>query len=287
MRCTKAIIPVAGYGTRRFPVGKTIEKCMLPVVNRPVIDYVVEDCVKAGITDIYFVVGEQSTQLHDYYQQKPGLEAYLRQNGKDAMIPLIQPPQNVRFHFITQDTSIGSPYGTSIPVWLCREYVEPGEHVLVLMGDDFIFRNDDKSEVARLMAQVEQAGGSALLGAEIDRSKVGNYGVIAFSKEAGDNVFSHIQEKPRPEEAASNLINISKYILEADFFTYLDQSIKEHSGQGEYYLTDALNMYVQAGRHMYVLPAEGEYLDSGTAESWLHANQVVFAAQQTKEGHGS
>lgn len=287
MRCTKAIIPVAGYGTRRFPVTKTIEKCMLPIVNRPVIDYVVEDCVKAGITDIYFVVSEESTQLHDYYQQKPRVEAYLRTNGKEALIPLVQPPQDVRFHFVTQDTSPNALFGTAIPVWLCREYVEPGEHVLVLMGDDFIFRTDGQSEAARLMATVATDGGSALLAAEVDPSQVSSYGVIAMKEVDGANIFSHIQEKPRPEEAESNLINISKYLFEARFFTYLEQSIQQHTGKGEYYITDALNAYVEAGNRTYVLPAEGQYLDSGTVENWIKANQVVFAAEQAKEGHGS
>lgn len=82
MKCTKAIIPVAGWGTRRLPITKTIEKCMLPLGNRPVVDYAVQDCIAAGITDIYFVVGEQSTQIRDYYRSNVDLNDYLKRNGK-------------------------------------------------------------------------------------------------------------------------------------------------------------------------------------------------------------
>jgi len=83
MNVTKAIIPVAEWGTRRLPITKTIEKCMLPIGNRPLVDYVVQDCLKAGINDLYFVVGEQSTQLQDYYRSNIPLNDYLRRNGKE------------------------------------------------------------------------------------------------------------------------------------------------------------------------------------------------------------
>lgn len=281
MNCTKAIIPVAGYGARRLPITKTIEKCMLPIVNRPVIDYVVEDCVKAGITDIYFVVSPGSVQLRDYYSQKPDLAAYLRANGKENMLDVIQPPHNVQFHFIEQDTSPGAPYGTTVAVWLCREYIDAGEHVLVLMGDDFIFNADGSSETARLIAAVSQTGGSAMLAAKVPPETVNQYGVIAAHEDNGVQRFDHIQEKPSIEDAASNLINISKYIFEAHFIEeYLDAAMQDQP-DGEYQITDPLNAYVADGYLMQVLPTTGQYLDSGTAENWIHANNVVLDARQS------
>ncbi len=278
MNCTKAIIPVAGYGTRRLPITKSIEKCMLPIVNRPVIDYVVEDCIKAGVKDIYFVVSPGSTQLQDYYSQKPDVAAYLRMNGKENMLPLIEPPHNVQFHFIEQDTSPGADYGTAIPVWLCREFINTDEHVLVLMGDDFIFNPDGTSEAARLI-EAAKRGGSALLAAQVPHEVVNRYGVIAAHEDNGVQRFDFIQEKPPVEEAASNLINISKYIFEARFFhEYLEAAVQSQQ-EGEYYITDPMNAYVADGNLMQVLPAHGEYLDSGTAENWIHANNVVLDAQ--------
>ena len=101
MNITKAIIPVAGRGTRWLPLTKSIEKCMLPVGNRPIIDYVVEDCLRAGITEFYFIVGEDSMQLRSYYRPNLDLEDYLKRNGRDDMLPLIDTP-DARFHFIIQ-----------------------------------------------------------------------------------------------------------------------------------------------------------------------------------------
>lgn len=279
MKCTKAIIPVAGYGTRRLPITKVVEKSMLPILNRPVIDYVVEDCIKAGITDIIFVVSAGSTQIREYYSQTPALEQYLQSSGKDQMIALIAPPKNVQFHFVEQPVGPSTKHGTTIPVWLCREFVEPGEHVLVLMGDDFIYNPDGSSEIARLIAQVQATGsGSGMLGVEVPHEQVSRYGVIAMHQEDGQYIFDHIQEKPTVEEAQSNLINVSKYVFEASFFDYLDKAVQV-ARKGEYYITDPLNAYVADNNKLCVLPATGTYLDSGTVENWLAANNFIANAQ--------
>lgn len=275
MNCTKAIIPIAGYGTRRLPITKVVEKAMLPILNRPVIDYVVEDCIKAGITDIYFVVSQGSTQIRDYYKHAPALEAYLKASGKDEMISQITPPKDVRFTFVEQPTGAGAKHGTTIPVWLCREYIKPDEHILVLMGDDFIYNSDGSSEVARLIKEVELTGsGSCMLGVEVPHETVGKYGVIAMHNDGDHYVFDHIQEKPSIDEAQSNFINISKFIFEASFFEYLDKAVQKEES-GEYLITDPLNAYVQDGNRLGVLPISGKYLDSGTVENWLEANNFV------------
>lgn len=283
MNCTKAILPVAGYGTRRLPITKAIEKCMLPVLNRPIIDYVVQDCIKAGITDIYFVVNEGADQIRRYYAPAPQLEQYLQENKKSELVAAIRPPEEVRFHFVEQPITDGAPYGTAIPVWLCREFVQENEHVLVLGGDDFIYNADGSSEVSRLLQEVSVAGGgSALLGAQVAPEAVSRYGVIVSHEEADRRIFDYIQEKPAPGEAKSNLINISKYLLESSFFSYLDAVVQGgHTTNGEYYFTDALNAYVAAKNNMSVLPIRGAYLDGGSVENWLNANNVVAASQQS------
>ncbi|MGF7228952.1 MAG: sugar phosphate nucleotidyltransferase [Candidatus Saccharibacteria bacterium] len=275
MQCTKAIIPVAGFGTRRLPITKVIEKCMLPILNRPIIDYVVEDCIKAGISDIYFVVSPGASQVREYYEKAPKLEQYLKSQHKEAMMPLITPPTSVQFHFVQQDTSVGAPYGTSVPVWLCREFIEPDEHVLVLMGDDFIYNADGSSEAARLLAAVQSSGASAgMLGVEVLPEQASHYGVIESRQRDTHREFVAIQEKPAPGEAKSNLVNISKYLFDAAFFAYVDKDIARDK-TAEYHLTDVLNAYVAAGNAIAVVPAVGEYLDSGNVVYWLYANQVV------------
>ncbi len=270
MTVTKAIIPVAGWGTRRLPITKTIEKCMLPIGNRPLVDYVVQDCLKAGITELFFVVGEDSTQLEDYYRSNIKLNDYLRQNGKIDKLPMVAPLDGVKLHFITQP-SYGK-YGTAVPIALCADYVDQGESVVVLMGDDFIWNADGSSEVTRLLESTPE-GACGLLAAEVPLEMVGKYGVIESDHEGN---YVSIIDQPKPGEAPSNLINISKYLLTKDVIDRAAGLPVAHNG--EYQLPDAINAYVNDGGKVKVVPAQGEYLDGGSVEGWLHANNVVLGS---------
>lgn len=268
MSVTKAIIPVAGWGTRRLPITKTIEKCMLPIGNRPLVDYVVQDCLKAGITELFFVVGEDSTQLQDYYRSNIKLNDYLRRNGKEDKLPMVAPLDGVKLHFITQP-SYGK-YGTAVPISLCAEYIDDSESVVVLMGDDFIWNKDGSSEIERLLKAVPE-GSCGLLATKVASEDVSKYGVIELDSE-GNYVRS--VEKPNVEDAPSDLINISKYVLTKEV---IDLCISvAPAPNGEYQLPDAVNQYVAAGGQVKVVPAVGEYLDGGSVEGWLHANNVVI-----------
>ncbi len=270
MAITKAIIPVAGYGTRRLPITKAIEKCMLPIGNIPVIDFVVQDCILAGITDIYFVVCDGARQLKDYYSRNQDLEEYLRANDKSSYIPQITPP-NVNFHYINQDLSSGH-YGTTVPVWLCREYIEKGEQVLVIMGDQFFYRTDGGSNAADLIAEVEKSGlKSGLLGVPVPDEDVPRYGII--EKDENDN-YVRIVEKPKLEDAPSNLNNASFYLFDSVLFDYFEKDMQiPHTG--EYMIIEPINRYVADGHSIKVSEAKGVYLDAGSVEGWLHANNVV------------
>ena len=267
---TKAIIPVAGWGTRRLPITKAIEKCMLPIGNRPLVDYVVQDCIKAGITDIYFVVSDGSTQLQAYYSDNGALNTYLIAAGKEDMLPVVAPPSGVNFHYIPQDAN--GKYGTAIPVGLAAPYVQPGESVVVLMGDDFIYNPDGSSEVARLLAATPE-NGNAMLGVNIPREHVSRYGVLELN---ANSEFVRIVEKPSPEQAPSTLINVSKYVLNHDMLTAVAQ-YAELALSGEYYITEPINQYIMNGGSLKVVQAQGRYLDGGSVEGWLHANNVVHS----------
>ena len=270
MTVTKAIIPVAGWGTRRLPITKTIEKCMLPIGNRPLVDYVVQDCLKAGITELIFVVGEDSTQLQDYYRSNIKLNDYLRRNGKQDKLPMVAPLSGVNLHFITQP-SYGK-YGTAVPIALAADYVDPGESVVVLMGDDFIYNADGSSEVARLLDAVPE-GSCGLLATKVAREDVNKYGVIELDD---DGNYVRSVEKPEPQDAPSDLINISKYVLTKEV---VDMTVSiEPAPNGEYQLPDAVNHYVAGGGQVKVVSAAGQYLDGGSVEGWLHANNVVLGA---------
>jgi len=271
MNITKAIIPVAGWGTRRLPITKAIEKCMLPIGNIPVIDFVVQDLLKAGVTDIYFVVSGDAKQLRDYYSRNTELEAYLERNGKTEMLPTVMPPENTNFHYIVQDTT-NTQYGTTVPVWLCREFIEKDEQVLVIMGDQFFYRRDNGSNAADLIQLVADRGlRTGLLGVPVPESEVSKYGII--EKDTHDN-YVRIVEKPRPEDAPSNLNNASFYLFDSVVFEYLERDMQAPHA-GEYMIIDPINEYVNDGNQVVVGEAKGEYLDAGSVPGWLHANQVV------------
>jgi UTP--glucose-1-phosphate uridylyltransferase len=268
MNITKAIIPVAGWGTRRLPITKAIEKCMLPIGNRPVVDYVVQDCINAGITDVYFVISEQSTQLRDYYQSNIDLNDYLRRSDRENLLPLVTPPK-IHFHYITQSSY--AKYGTAIPVSLVVPLLNEGESAVVLMGDDCIYSKDGISEVARLISAA--GDNSSMLGIIVPHDDVSKYGVLETNQ--NDELIG-IVEKPAVDDAPSDMINVSKYVLNYTALKIIEKFAQTEKTSGEYYITDPINEYITGGGRLKVVETAGQYLDSGTVEGWLHANQVVI-----------
>lgn len=272
MPITKAIIPVAGWGTRMLPITKSIEKSMLPVGTRPVIDYVVQDVIEAGIKDIYFVVGEQSSQIESYYRSNIQLNDYLKRKGKQDILPLVAPLEGVSIHFIVQPSTGG--YGTSIPVGLAGEFVGDDEQALVIMGDNIFHRTDGGSNAADFIRLVEETGVVAgLLGVPVPEADIPKYGIIEKDE---DNRFVRIVEKPKLEDAPSNLNNASFYIFPKAIFE-LAKELPANPTRGEYEITDAINAYVASGGAVVVGEATGEYLDCGSPAGWLHANIVIAA----------
>jgi UTP--glucose-1-phosphate uridylyltransferase len=274
-KITTAIIPVAGYGTRRLPITKTIEKCMLPIGNRPIVDYVVEDCMKAGITDIWFVVSENSTQIHQYFGHNRRLEKYLRSKDKTAELAQIQPPTTVNFHYIKQ--SPYGKYGTTIPVALALKEIGVNESVLVVMGDDFFYHapGDESSQLSDLVAAAG-IGEASVLGFQVaSREEASKYGVI--EQDVNGN-FVKIWENPKPEDAPSLLINLAKYVITPRLAELITAHATDEDGAapgGEYQILRPIDDFVSTGGVMRVVSATGQYLDGGNLAGWLYANDVV------------
>ena len=269
---TKAIISVSGWGTRRLPITKAIEKCMLPVGNRPVVDYVVQDAIMAGIKDIYFVVNSADTQVEKYYTQHQKLEHYLHFAGKTEYLRYIAPPQGVNFYFLDQEVT--TKYGTAIPVGLCFPYIKPNESVALLMGDDFVYNADGNSELAYLISQTAP-GGSSMLTTQMPANRLREYSVIEFDPQGN---YFQVADHPEPENAPSNYVNINKYILNYDIL----QAAAAYSNveiTGEYAITEPINQYVMTGGSIQVVQARGRYFDTGNAYDWLEANKTILAAQ--------
>jgi UTP--glucose-1-phosphate uridylyltransferase len=272
-RPTKAIIAVAGYGTRRLPVAKAVDKCMIPLLNRPVVDYAVEDVIAAGVTDIYFVVSGDARQIRDYYSRNVELEEYLDVKGGADLIPLVTPPKGVRFHYVEQDVA-GGQYGTAVPVWLAGQFIEPEEHFYLIMGDQALWREDGESEAGRLYRSVAadtQAVGAVTV-VPIAEEVVERYGVVRSDE---DGYYRDIVEKPKQSEAPSLLNNASFFLLPGTIMSYVDRIIDEHH-TSEYHITDVLNQFAADGNRITVYKSDAAYLDCGTVESWVASNSFLL-----------
>ena len=280
-KITKAIIPVAGWGTRRLPITKIIEKSMLPVGNRPLVDYSVQELIKAGITDIYMVISNvESCQVQEFYRDNHALNDYLVERGKADRLALAKTlPDHVKIHYTTQDPA--GRYGTAVPIALVVEEYNIDEPVLVFMGDDFVWNPDGESAAESLIHSLQNADESAILGVEIPKEKVDKYGVLSIK----DGKLTGVVEKPSVEEAPSNMINVSKYIMSKDLLRRIVNYVKSHDFgplDQEYLVTDPIDEYINEGGVMRVAPTTGEYLDGGSVEGWVHANNVVTSYKKAK-----
>ena len=278
-KITKAIIPVAGWGTRRLPITKVIEKSMLPVGNRPLVDYSVQELIEAGVTDIYMVVSNtEPCQVREFYSDNIVLNDYLISRGKGDRVALTKTlPDHVKIHYIAQDAN--SKYGTAVPVAMAAEEYNLNEPVIVYMGDDFIWNPEGESAATSLINSLQSETDSAILGVEIPKEKVDKYGVL----EVQDGKLTNVVEKPSVEEAPSNLINVSKYILSADLLQKIVNYVNEHDfgpTDQEYMITDPIYDYIKQGQTMRVASTSGQYLDGGSVEGWVHANNVVCGVKE-------
>ena len=271
---TKAIIPVAGWGTRRLPITKIIEKSMLPVGNRPLVDYSVQELIKAGVKDIYMVISNvEPCQVREFYQDNLALNMYLESRGKKDRLALAQTlPEGVTIHYTSQDPS--KKYGTAVPIAMVAEEYNLNEPVFVFFGDDFIWNPGGESAAESLKKAIKDPTDSAILGVEVPREEVVKYGEITME----DGILKKIVEKPALEDVKSNLVHVSKFIMSPALMQEMVEYVKANdfgSMDQEYMATDPLETYVKKGGIVRIAPTTGEYLDGGSVEGWLHANNVV------------
>lgn len=277
-----AVILTAGWGTRRLPVTKTIEKNMLPIGNRPLIDFAVQDAISVGIKEIYIVVSDaEKSQIKDFYSENRELEEFLESHGKGKMLPLLKPvPEDVHLHFVEQ--AYPGKYGAAIALVSAIEAGELEGPLWVCMGDNFIWNPGGVTASEAMAAAIEEyqeatgeADVSAMLGVEVPREEVSRYGVLSVD-DAGN--LTGIVEKPSVEEAPSNLISPGYYIFSPRLVQLMVDYVHENDfgpDDQEYLVPDPIATYISQGGIVRTVPATGEYLDGGNLKGWLHANEVV------------
>jgi len=268
----KAIIPAAGYGTRFLPATKAQPKEMLPIVDKPIIQYVVEDAVSAGIEDIIIVTGWSKRNIEDHFDYPFELEKRLEEAGKTAELEEIRRIADLaNFYYVRQR----GPLGNATPIWNARDIIGD-EPFLVLWGDDFITASPTRSQ--QLVKAFGEASGSAVLGS-IRTNKDEDYNRYAFA--TGQEVkpgllkMKEIIEKPGPGKIKSDYAIVSGYAFGPEMFDAIEEAMKRHKESGstkELVYVDALNILLEQGRDCYVKEIEGgKYYDCGNKLEYLKA----------------
>jgi UTP--glucose-1-phosphate uridylyltransferase len=267
-RVRKAVLPVAGLGTRFLPATKAMPKEMLTVVDRPLIQYAVEECLAAGIEEFVFVTGRNKSALEDHFDAAYELEATLQQRGKSRELQQTQDatikPGNAIF------TRQQMPLGLGHAVWCARDWVGR-EPFAVLLPDELTI--DSPSCTAQLVAAHEKTGGNVVAVMDVPREQTKSYGIAAVKAEKnGLAEITGMIEKPKPEVAPSTLAIIGRYVLMPEVFDHLDRH--ETGAGGEIQLTDAMAKMV-GNKPFHALRYSGQRYDCGSRIGFLEANVAV------------
>ena len=260
----KAVIPAAGFGTRFLPATKSQPKEMLPIVDTPVIQYVVEEAVAAGITDILMVIGKGKRAIEEHFDRSFQLEEQLKAKNRTQELEQIQRISKMAdIHFVWQKEI----KGLGDAIYCARHHVN-NEPFAVLLGDTVI---DAPSPAVRQLLEVyEKVYNPVVLLEEVDRTKVSRYGVInGRETQPGIYEIQDFIEKPSVEEAPSNLVVASRYVFTPDIFKYLEQTTPGKGG--EIQITDAMRLMVRQ-RLMYGKKLQGRRCDIGNKEGFVRTN---------------
>ena len=234
----KAVIPAAGLGTRFLPATKALAKEMLPIVDKPTIQFIVEEALKSGIEDILVVTGKSKRSIEDHFDSNFELEYNLKEKGKDDLLKLVDETTGIGLHFIRQS----HPRGLGDAVLQAKAFVG-NEPFVVMLGDDLMDITNDKAVplTKQLIDDYEATHASTIAVMQVPHDEVSSYGVIAPQGEGVKGLYSveTFVEKPKPEDAPSDLAIIGRYLLTPEIFEILE---KQEPGAGnEIQLTDAID----------------------------------------------
>tara|TARA_B100000700_G_C14903282_1_gene788447 strand:+ start:129 stop:998 length:870 start_codon:yes stop_codon:yes gene_type:complete len=265
----KAVFPVAGLGTRLLPATKVMPKEMLPIVDRPLIEYAVQEAIEAGIEDFIFVTGRGKSLIEDHFDHSYELESQLLEKGKKKELTTVQPmtPNPGHLFFTRQRV----PLGLGHAVWCARRFIAD-EPFAVLLPDDLILATPGC--LKQMVDAYHEIGGNLVAVENVPREETNRYGVLEVEQDDGRLAKAcGLVEKPEPDEAPSTLSIIGRYILQPDIFEYLNRH--EKGAGGEIQLTDAMAKTMNSGA-LHGLRFNGRRFDCGTKVGFVAAN-LAFA----------
>ena len=279
MKVKTAIITAAGFGTRFLPIVKEIPKEMLPIVDKPIIQYVVEECLDAGMEKIIIVVREGNDVINNYFNKSvPEVKELLVSVGKDDRFKEVERLMEYDgIKIITQRTDL--PYGNGSPVLSAMNEIEKDEPFAVCFADDLVLTKG-KSGIAQLLAYFEENDVDGVIGAqEVDIKKVSKYGIIK-PKEVIDEKHGQVEyivEKPKPENSPSQLVTYGRYVLP---YRIMDVLSQVHTGlDNELWLPDANHEIAQSGKLMYKV-IDGEWYTTGDPVNYFEALSRFYLSDE-------
>lgn len=282
-KVTKVVIPVAGFGTRFLPVTKAMPKEMLPVVDKPVIQYIVEEAVASGITDVIFVTGRGKRAIEDHFDVSFELEHTLVEREKHELLKTVKPLSKLaRFSYVRQN----EPLGNGDAILRAAHLIGEGESFAVLFGDDIV--DHDVPALKQLINVYERYQDPTIAMVQVPRAELGSYGTVAGTEvSSGIWEADRIVEKPKQTDAKTfpkPLAIIGKYVLPYEILGVLEQEAeavaKGERGKGaEIGLTDAIGNIYLKNRPVYGVEVEGTRYDCGSKSGYLQAN-IAYAMKR-------
>ncbi|XXK29962.1 UTP--glucose-1-phosphate uridylyltransferase GalU [Rhodobacteraceae bacterium nBUS_24] len=262
-KINKAVFPVAGFGTRFLPATKAMPKELLPIVDKPLIQYAAEEAIAAGIDTLIFVTGRNKRAIEDHFDANNELETMLRAKGKDAQADMVRNiiPEGVECIFVRQAEQLGLGHAV-----LCAERAVGGNPFAVLLADDFL-TDHELGVTADLTQAFANSGKSQLSVMEVDGPDISKYGVVVPNGSGAG--IAGLVEKPDAHDAPSNLASIGRYVLTPDIFDTL-RGLKAGSG-GEIQLADAINIHAQQGA-VETVRLNGRRFDCGSVDGFMQAS---------------
>ncbi|GAA5415791.1 UTP--glucose-1-phosphate uridylyltransferase [Paraliobacillus ryukyuensis] len=271
----KAIIPAAGLGTRFLPATKAMPKEMLPIVDKPTIQYIVEEAVASGIEDIIIVTGKGKRAIEDHFDFAPELEQNLREKGKNELLRKVEESTKLAdIHYIRQK----EPKGLGHAVWCARKFIGD-EPFAVLLGDDIV--QSDVPCLKQLINQYEETESSVIGVQQVPQEETHRYGIVDPNGQAGRRYqVSNFVEKPKKGAAPSNLAIMGRYVFTPEIFRFLDR--QQVGAGGEIQLTDAIQMLNEIQK-VYAYDFEGRRHDVGEKLGFVQTT-IEFALQNKEIG---
>ncbi len=266
----KAIIPAAGLGTRFLPATKAQPKEMLPIVDKPAIQFIVEEAIESGVEDIIIVTGKHKRAIEDHFDKSPELELMLEEKGNQELLDMVRRVTNLAdIHYIRQKEPLGLGHAV-----LCARKFIGHEPFAVLLGDDII--RSEKPTLKSMIEVYDRLRTSVIGAMEVPHEEVDRYGIISPEEKNGIIRIRDLVEKPRPEDALSNLAVIGRYIIEPEIFSLLERALPGKGG--EIQLTDALRE-LNRQKQMVAYRLEGTRYDIGDKLGYIKATVDLALAR--------